>query len=356
GQYSAKTAQQGVSQTPSHDRRNLSISINVGPKCDARAFGAYKRRVRDRHAAAPGGDRMGREGLDPTSARCPDGKARALPLTPARSEGSNLEINIVGPGNMGRAIAARALTGGHSVCLVHPDADRGRAAAAELKQRFPDGETGSATAAQAADMTVLALLYNVTLEVAGSARAMLSGQVVVDICNPVDFATMDSRVTPADTSAAEQIQQVVGTDAKVVKAFNTTFAGLLTTGEGHGFPLDVLIAGDNSPAKAKVAELISSGAMRPLDVGPLRRARELEALGFLHISVQQPLGLNWHSHQDPPLTEPDGPVHPTLPSQPKARRSSGLATSLGHRCHRQATRRRRLPRCRQTARPPLRRS
>ncbi|MDI1457354.1 hypothetical protein NHG22_26615 [Streptomyces sp. ATE26] len=77
--------------------------------------------------------------------------------------------------------------------------------------------------------------------------------------------------------------QIVGTDAIVVKAFNTTFAGLLSTGEGHGFPLDVLIAGDDSAAKDKVAHLISSGAMRPLDVGPLRRARELEALGFLHI-------------------------------------------------------------------------
>ncbi|MFF9819348.1 NADPH-dependent F420 reductase [Streptomyces sp. NPDC014006] len=206
-----------------------------------------------------------------------------------------MKINIVGPGNMGQAIAARALTGGHGVCLVHPDADRGRAAATELKQRFPDGETDSATAVQAADMTVLALPYGVTLEVAGSARATLSGQVVVDICNPVDFSTMDSRVTPADTSAAEQLQQIVGTDTKVVKAFNTTFAGLLTAGEGHGFPLDVLIAGDDAAAKAKVAELVSSGAMRPLDVGPLRRARELEALGFLHISVQQPLELDWQS-------------------------------------------------------------
>ncbi|GEJ99752.1 hypothetical protein TNCT1_20290 [Streptomyces sp. 1-11] len=77
--------------------------------------------------------------------------------------------------------------------------------------------------------------------------------------------------------------QIVGTDAIVVKAFNTTFAGLLSPGEGHGFPLDVLIAGDDSAAKDKVADLISSGAMRPLDVGPLRRARQLEALGFLHI-------------------------------------------------------------------------
>ncbi|MFB6638716.1 NADPH-dependent F420 reductase [Streptomyces chartreusis] len=206
-----------------------------------------------------------------------------------------MKINIVGTGNMGRAIAARALTGGHAVCLIHPDADRGRAAADELNQQFPDGETESATAVQAADITVLALPYDAALEVAGSARAALSGQVAVDICNPVDFSTMDSRVTPADTSAAEQIQQTVGPDVNVVKAFNTTFAGLLTTGEGHGLPLDVLIAGDDSAAKARVAELVSSSAMRPLDVGPLRRARELEAMGFLHISLQQPLELNWQS-------------------------------------------------------------
>ncbi|MFE2511936.1 NAD(P)-binding domain-containing protein [Streptomyces naganishii] len=108
-----------------------------------------------------------------------------------------MRINIVGPGNMGRAIAARALTGGHGVCLVHPEAQRGRAAAAELKQRFPDGETDSATAAQASDMTVPALPYDATPEVAGSARATLSGQVVVDIRNPVDFATMDSRRQPS---------------------------------------------------------------------------------------------------------------------------------------------------------------
>lgn len=225
----------------------------------------------------------------------PGPTAQGTAAPSARSEGSNVKINIVGPGNMGRAIATRALTGGHGVCLVHPDAERGRAAAAELKQRFPDGDADSATTTQAADMTVLALPYDTSLEVARSARATLSGQVVVDICNPVDFSTMDSRVTPADTSAAEQIQQTLGTDAMVVKAFNTTFAGLLATGEGHGFPLDVLVAGDHSSAKAKVAELISSGAMRPLDVGPLRRARELEALGFLHISVQQPLELNWQS-------------------------------------------------------------
>lgn len=51
----------------------------------------------------------------------------------------------------------------------------------------------------------------------------------------------------------------------------------------------------DSAAKGRIAELVRSGAMRPFGMGPLRRARELEAMGFLHIAIQQPLELNWQS-------------------------------------------------------------
>ena len=81
----------------------------------------------------------------------------------------------------------------------------------------------------------------------------------------------------------------------MVKAFNTTFAGTLVAGEVGGQPLDVLIAGDDDNAKQKVAQLVSDGGLRPIDVGPLARAQQLEQLGFLHISLQQPLGLDYGS-------------------------------------------------------------
>jgi 8-hydroxy-5-deazaflavin:NADPH oxidoreductase len=57
----------------------------------------------------------------------------------------------------------------------------------------------------------------------------------------------------------------------------------------------VLIAGDDEAAKAKVARLAADGGLRPLDVGPLARAQQLEQLGFLHIAIQQPLGLGFAS-------------------------------------------------------------
>ncbi|MFC5854008.1 NADPH-dependent F420 reductase [Streptomyces chlorus] len=206
-----------------------------------------------------------------------------------------MRINIVGTGNMGRSIAVRALTGGHAVRLVNPKAGSAQPLADGLKQRFPDGEVAYASSVGQAELTVFALPYDAALEVSKSARAGLSGQVLVDISNPVDFTTMDALSTPPGTSAAEQIQENVGTDVPVVKAFNTTFAALLETGEGYGAPLDVFIAGDSQAAKDSVADFVRSAAMRPLDVGPLRRARELEAMGFLHIAIQQPLALNWQS-------------------------------------------------------------
>jgi predicted dinucleotide-binding enzyme len=71
-----------------------------------------------------------------------------------------------------------------------------------------------------------------------------------------------------------------------VKAFNNTFARTLVDGEIDGQQLDVLIAGDDEEAKRKVSQLVSDGGLRPLDVGPLARAQQLEQLGFLHISLQ----------------------------------------------------------------------
>jgi hypothetical protein len=81
----------------------------------------------------------------------------------------------------------------------------------------------------------------------------------------------------------------------VVKALNTTFASPLVAGQVAGLPLDVFLAGDSPAAKAQVAALARDGGMRPVDTGPLRRARELEAFQLLHMTLQGPLGLDWAS-------------------------------------------------------------
>ncbi|MFD4785914.1 NADPH-dependent F420 reductase [Streptomyces sp. NPDC058459] len=208
-----------------------------------------------------------------------------------------MRIVIIGAGSMAEGIATRALTGSHSVGLLDRNPGKAAGVADELRRRVPGAEVAAGERADVAgaDVVVLALPYPAGKDVAAEYGQLLDGRVVVDISNPVDFATFDSLTVPAGTSAAEEIAHVASAGARVVKAFNTNFAATLVAGEVAGTPLDVFIAGDDPAAKRTVADLVTSGGMRPLDAGPLRRARELEGFQLLQMAMQETLGTNWAS-------------------------------------------------------------
>ncbi|MDQ3859782.1 MAG: NADPH-dependent F420 reductase [Actinomycetota bacterium] len=203
-----------------------------------------------------------------------------------------MKITIIGAGNMGRAIGTRAVAGGHEVEIVDRDPAEARRLAEELGEAASALEPG---AGFGGEIAVLAMYYPVNKDAARQYADELAGKVVVDISNPVNTETWDDLATPLGTSAAEELQQLVPEGTPVVKAFNTTFAGTLVEGEVAGQQLDVLLAGDDEEAKRKVSQLVSDGGLRPIDAGELRRAQQLEQLGFLHISLQQPHELGFGS-------------------------------------------------------------
>lgn len=82
-------------------------------------------------------------------------------------------------------------------------------------------------------------------------------------------------------------------DSRVVKAFNTTFAGTLAAGTVGPLTTTVLIAGDDAEAKATLAEIVTSGGLNAIDAGTLTRARELEALGFLQMTLAGNEKVSW---------------------------------------------------------------
>jgi 8-hydroxy-5-deazaflavin:NADPH oxidoreductase len=202
-----------------------------------------------------------------------------------------MRVTIIGAGNMGRGIGTRAVAGGHEVEVIDNDPAEASALADELGGSATAGDKGSV----AGEIVVFAMYYPATLAAAAEYGDQLAGKVVVDVSNPVDFETMDALAVPADTSGAEELAKALPSGTPVVKAFNTTFAKTLVAGEVAGQKLDVFIAGDDDSARQKVASLVESGGLRPLDVGPLRRARQLEHLMFLNITIQEPLGLGYQS-------------------------------------------------------------
>jgi len=195
-------------------------------------------------------------------------------------------VTIVGTGNMARGLTTRLAAGGHAIEIVGHSAEQADQFLSQL-----DGDPATSTTLDAArgDIVVLALWYSAARDVVADHAGRLAGRILIDITNPVDTATFDGLVTPAGSSAAEQLAELAS-DASVVKAFNTTFAGTLSKGQVGGQPLDVFVASDVDDAKAKVIDLVTSSGLRAVDAGPLRRARELEALGFLHMAIQSQFG------------------------------------------------------------------
>jgi predicted dinucleotide-binding enzyme len=186
-------------------------------------------------------------------------------------------MTVIGTGNMGSAIASVAAKGGASIQIVARDIAKAQQLAAQVggtADEFGDALTG--------DIVVLALPYPALEDVVKTYGAALAGKVVVDVTNPVDFATFDGLTVPSDSSAAAQLQAALP-GAKVVKAFNTNFAATLFSGEVGGVPTTVVVAGDDDIAKAQLTEIIAAGGVVVADAGGLKRARELEAVGFLQM-------------------------------------------------------------------------
>ena len=201
-----------------------------------------------------------------------------------------MDITIVGTGNMARGIATRALAGNHSVTLLGTDAAKAEALAGGLSGNVRAGRVGDPLVG---DVVVLAVWYAAVDDILNRYGDQLDGKVVVDITNPIDVDAFEPLKLEAGSAAQEIAAKAPG--ARVVKAFNTTFAGTLVDGRVAGQPLDVFMASDDDDAKETVSRIVTDAGLRPIDVGPLRRARELEALGYLHMAVQQPLGTGFSS-------------------------------------------------------------
>ena len=179
-------------------------------------------------------------------------------------------VSIIGNGNMGTAIGGIVAAGGNTVEFVGRDAS--------------EPITG--------DLVVLAVPHTSLDEIVAARRAELAGKVVVDITNPLNFDTFDSLTVPVGSSAAAEIQAKLPAST-VVKAFNTTFAGTLVGKQIGDQSTTVLIAGNDTSAKQTLAAAVEAGGVSALDAGSLSRAHELEALGFLQLTLAAGEQISW---------------------------------------------------------------
>ena len=184
-----------------------------------------------------------------------------------------MRVAIVGgTGDFGLALAARLVEAGDEVVLGSRDAARAQEKAAEV------GAARGATSEDAVagvDLVVLATNASATLETA----AALAGAIGM---TPVLSVASDLRSTE-QLSLAERTQELLA--SPVVAGLQSLAAAKLAAGRPDE---DAFICGEDADAKALALELAGKAvAGRALDAGPLARARVLEGLTGLIVSLNK---------------------------------------------------------------------
>jgi 8-hydroxy-5-deazaflavin:NADPH oxidoreductase len=199
---------------------------------------------------------------------------------------------VGGTGALGFGLALRLGGVGVPIVIGSRDGARAQEAAARAAERVPDGAfSGSenSDAVRHAELVILSVPFRSQSETLTNLKAALrENQLIIDATVPLAAAVSGKATRTLGVwqgSAAQQAQEMVPSGVRVVSAFHTVSAALLTD-LGHALDEDVLVCGDSREDKARVAELVGLvPGLRAVDCGRLEMARIVEQLTALIISI-----------------------------------------------------------------------
>ena len=201
-----------------------------------------------------------------------------------------MRIGILGgTGKEGGGLAARWAELGHDIVIGSRDADRARSKADELRATIPGARVeglANRDAAVAASVVVLALPAAGLAATLPECREGCRGKVVISAVVPLTFGGGRLFTPPPAGSSAEEAQDLLGPEARVVAAFHHIAAHELAA-TGHAIDCDLLLCGGDTHAKQAVAALGASMGLRAIDVGPLTNAGPLEAINAVLATVNR---------------------------------------------------------------------
>lgn len=199
---------------------------------------------------------------------------------------------IGGTGPQGNGLAYRFVKAGHTVVIGSRSSERAEQAATDIARRVGEAAqisgADNTSAAESADVVLLAVPYDGHAGLVASLRDQLAGKVVISCVNPLGF---DKRgpygLDVTDGSAAEEAQRIVP-GASLVGAFHHLSAVSLRSEARLLDHEDVLVCGDNVQAKEVAIHLARAITGRDgIDVGALRLARQLEPLTAVLIGINK---------------------------------------------------------------------
>jgi NADPH-dependent F420 reductase len=190
---------------------------------------------------------------------------------------------IGGTGNLGAALARKLAIAGRKVIIGSRAAESAQKAAAQLGH----GLTGLANpdAAAAADIVIVTVPFAAQEATLASIKPHIAGKIVVDTTVPLMPPKVMRVQLPAEGSAAQRAQSLLGEGANLVSGFHNVAAHKLAKDEA--LACDVLIFGDDKAARAKIVALADLAGMRGIHGGVLANAAAAEAMTSVLIFINK---------------------------------------------------------------------
>ncbi|MDN5939575.1 MAG: NADPH-dependent F420 reductase [Salinisphaera sp.] len=200
-------------------------------------------------------------------------------------------IAIIGAtGPLGFGLALRWARAGREVIMGSRRLQAAEQARTALLERLPDAggcvqAMENADAATAADLVMLAVPFAQQAQALDKIATELTGKILVDTSVPLVPPKVGRVQLPAQGCSGLAVQARVGTDVRVVSAFQNVAADKLQSLE----PLDcdVLVCGDDRDAREQVIALVEAAGLRGFHAGPLANAVAAEALTSILITINR---------------------------------------------------------------------
>jgi len=190
---------------------------------------------------------------------------------------------IGGTGPQGRGVALRLAAAGEPVIIGSRDGARAADIAAELQAKLgPEaaiisGAENIDAVCRAGELVILAVPYAGHDRTLAALKPHLADKVLVDIVVPLRDGNPKAVDMPAEGSATEAAQALLGDDIPVVGALHNVSAHTLNALDTP-INCDILICGNSLEAKNKTIALIEKMGVRAINAGLAESARAIEAI------------------------------------------------------------------------------
>lgn len=195
-----------------------------------------------------------------------------------------------GTGKEGGGLALRWAKAGYKVILGSRSAEKAVAEAAAMRATLGGAAdiTGAANldATRQADVIVLTVPYAVQKSTADDVRGALSGKILIDVTVPLMPPKVSVVQLPPEGSAVLALQKHLGSDVKVVSAFQNISAEHLRDLH-HEMDCDVLVCADDEAAGMVAVELTQAAGMKGWFCGPLANSVVAEGMTSLLIGINR---------------------------------------------------------------------